>query len=138
MMRRVMEGDRMFAYSNVSQLEILVDTVALVLKVEEAQFLPDGRCVITASCLYPRKRIVSFYGELACDPPVYVVGHSVLYLSRGVCAGVYMIEESGSEGLHYAELSDFRDKTVDIGARSGRQVSHRCSSLLRDIYSRIQ
>lgn len=69
MMRRVWDGCRHFAYCHIGHrlrqlgMSGLDGATALLLKVVTAEFFPDGRCLVKAVCVFPRRKIVSCYGQ---------------------------------------------------------------------------
>lgn len=80
MMKRIVEGSRSFAYVCPSGEDIVGD-VALVARLDEAEFLADGRCLIESS-LANRHKIISHFVETGtqglhfcslepyCDAPI--------------------------------------------------------------------
>lgn len=63
MMQRVVNSNRSFAYvPNFQNYNARVGDVALVASLTEAEFLPDGRCIVEAK-LTERKLITDHYGK---------------------------------------------------------------------------
>lgn len=127
MMQRIVNAGRKFAYvGRMNSNQVSVGDVALTALIEEAEFLPDGRCLLEAN-LIKRETIVETFVE---------DGTQGLHFCRTEALSDIPLREDELE--HAAEMKAFAESLIDtMEGTMKKGLEHRFGPMPRNDYETL-